>query len=436
MNSMRKWFAMVSALCILVWKGYTQPVDTPLYQAPETVAADGAWCWFSDPRARYYKGNREQVYYGYISHRGDVMISSKNIKTDEIDDFVLHEELQIDDHNVPSILILPDKRLLVFYTEHNGRVFMRKSRYAENIREWEPEIVLMDDPVFKFTYTNPVLLAGENNRIYLFGRTVKRGGDFRDWYQYFIYSDDLGKTWSPRFVYLDNGGRNNPTYLKVTSDNQSRIDFLFTDGHPKIGSDVSVFHMYYQQGAFFQTDGAELASIENIPVKISEVDKVYDAGKDSVRAWIWDIVLDDKKHPVITYTRYPDETDHRYYYAYWDGSKWIDRQLANGGGWMPNLNQGDRVQEAHYSGGLVVDPVDVRSVYLSRKIDGFFEIERWKLSDDGNTWTADPITKHSDTHHMRPFAIRTPNQSILMWMSGDYNHYTKYKTSINGRFKQ
>src|SRR5690606_22461920 len=243
MNKMKNWVVTTSVVCILVWNGCTQPANTPTHQASEMAAANGAWCWFSDPRALYFKGDREQVYYGYISHQGDVMISSRDMQTSEVEEAVLHRELQIDDRNAPTILVLPNKQLLAFYNEHNGRVFMRKSRHPEDIREWEEEVVLLDDPVFKFTYTNPVMLAGENNRIYVFGRAVRKGGDFSDWYQYFMYSDDLGETWSPRTVYLDNEGRNNPTYLKVTSDHQSRIDFLFTDGHPKIGNDVSVFHL-------------------------------------------------------------------------------------------------------------------------------------------------------------------------------------------------
>jgi hypothetical protein len=108
----------------------------------KVVAEDAAWCWFSDPRAVYHKGLYERIYYGYINSKGDVVVSSRDLKTKNIKTFVLHKELQIDDHNVPSILFMPDGRILIFYTEHNGRFFMRKSKNPEDIDSWEDERVI------------------------------------------------------------------------------------------------------------------------------------------------------------------------------------------------------------------------------------------------------------------------------------------------------
>src|SRR5210317_2171915 len=86
------------------------------------LTTDGAWCWFSDPRAIYHRGEREQVYFGYINSQGDVCIGSQDLHSEEIRSFVLHDTLEIDDHNVPSILVLPGGKLLAFYNEHNGNV--------------------------------------------------------------------------------------------------------------------------------------------------------------------------------------------------------------------------------------------------------------------------------------------------------------------------
>src|SRR5690606_30431542 len=90
----------------------------------EKIADDGAWCWFSDPRAVYHNGQSETVYFGYINSIGDVMIGSKDIKSGKVDHFALHDSLQIDDHNVPALIVLPDGKLMAFYNEHNGNVFM------------------------------------------------------------------------------------------------------------------------------------------------------------------------------------------------------------------------------------------------------------------------------------------------------------------------
>src|SRR5690606_17477730 len=168
--------------------------------------------------------------------------------------YLLHEKLQVDDHNVPSILFLPDGKILTFYTEHNGKFFMRKSKNAEDISEWEDEIALSFGLNDEFvTYSHPVMLSGENNRIYMFFRSRnRRTGASQDvnWKQNYTYSDDLGKTWSNAKAYLTSKGSHHKIpYLKVVSDHKSKIHFLFTDGHPKV-SRSSVYHAYYEKGKF------------------------------------------------------------------------------------------------------------------------------------------------------------------------------------------
>lgn len=397
----------------------------------ETLTEDGVWCWFSDPRAIYHKGEKEQLYFGTINSRGDVLINSKDLNTGEVKTFILHDSLEVDDHNVAAILILPDGKLLTFYNEHNGDVFMRKSVHPEDITAWEPErVICRSTQEYRYTYTNPVQLSGENGRIYIIGRKVGPTRSFENWWQYIKYSDDEGQSWSEDIVFLDNEGRKNPPYLKVATDHESRIDFLFTDGHPKIGPDVSVFHLYYQDGAFHQTDGASLADWKQLPIPIKTVNKVYDAAPTQVRGWIWDIILKDGQ-PYITYARFPSEADHIYHYAYWEEGAWVDHEIVNSGSWMVNLRQGDQVREAHYSGGVVLNPRDPKDLFLSRNVAGKFEIEHWELKAD-NTWSKKPVTQQSTMNNVRPYVVyHGPAERVyLLWMNGIYRHYTEYDMDI------
>lgn len=401
----------------------------------ETLTQDGVWCWFSDPRAIYHQGEEEKIYFGTINSRGDVLISSKDLTTGVIDTFILHDSLEVDDHNVPAILILPDGHLLAFYNEHNGDVFLRKSSRPEDISSWEAEqVICKATDEYRYTYTNPVRLSEENGRIYVIGRKVGPTRSFEHWWQYLKYSDDDGQTWSEDFIFLDNEGRKNPPYLKVATDHKSRIDFLFTDGHPKIGSDVSVFHMYYQDSSFFQTDGVLLSSFSRLPIAIKSVDKVYDAVPSQVRGWIWDIALKEDS-PFITYARFPSEADHIYHYAYWQDSTWVDEEVVNSGSWMASLRQGDVVREAHYSGGIVLDPNDPDHIYLSRDMAGKFEIEHRELLADG-LWVSTAITEDSDKNNVRPYVVygAPQDQAFLLWMHGIYRHYTEYDMGV--RMKQ
>lgn len=400
---------------------------------PETVAEDAAWCWFSDPRAIYHKGAKEAVYFGYINMKGDVMVRSLNLETKKIQEFNLHPQLQVDDHNVPSFLFLPDGKILAFYNHHNGDVFLRKTKNAEDITQWEEERVLVKQTkADRFCYTNPFMLSDENNRIYMFGRKITRSGTAKVYtatHTYFIFSDDYGRTWSERKILLDNSGRDTPPYVKYTSDHKSRIDILFTNGHPKLGNDVAVHHMYYENGSFYQTNGKKIADMNSLPVVIKNVDMVYNPDVTGVRAWIWDIALDKSKRPVVTYARYPSELGHQYYYAKWNGTKWLDQKVADAGPYITIIKPGRKLLEAHYSGGVVLDHNNPDHVYFARKVEGQYEIEHKNMKTGKQ---ASAITKNSNVDNLRPYVVdRKPgNEPIVMWMSGRYYHYTDFDTNL------
>lgn len=401
--------------------------------AYKVAAPDGAWCWFSDPRAVYHKGSTERIYYAYINSIGDVMISAMDVKTKKIQTAILHNKLEIDDHNVPAILFLPNGKILTFYSEHGGHFFIRKSRNAEDISEWENERMVTfgmnkDDDL---CYAHPVMLSGENNRIYMFFRidTGHDGGPYSSWGQYITYSDNGGDTWTKGQYYLNQKPFNNPIYVKISSDNTTRIDFAFTDGHPKIGP-ASVYHMFFEKGKFYQTNGNFIADLGQLPLQRENINKVYDVNISHTKSWIWDIALDRKRQPVITYTRYPDETDHRYHYARWNGKKWLDEELCKAGGMITVIESGEKVEEAHYSGGVVLDHNNPSNAYLSRQVNGIFEIEHWTRKH--NRWKMNKITDRSEASNLRPYVVANyPYKNpFVLWMNGLYRHYTRYKTAL------
>jgi len=413
--------------------GYSQ-TKSPSASTHQIAAKDAAWCWFADPRAVYHKGQEEKIYYGYINSKGDVLISSRDVKTKEIKTFVLHEKLQVDDHNVPSILFLPDGKILAFYTEHNGKFFIRKSKNAEDISAWEKEEVLSFGLNGEFiTYSHPVMLSDENNRIYMFFRSRnKRTGTNQDvnWKQNYSYSDDLGKTWANAKHYLTSKGSHNKIpYLKVVSDNKSKVHLLFTDGHPKV-SFSSVYHIYYENGAFHQTRGNVLAGINEIPLDVTKINKLYDFDKGKIKSWIWDIALNKKGYPVVIYAQYPSVNDHIYYYARWNGKKWMDKEIINSGGYITEPEKNGKVFEEHYSGGAVLDHHNPDNIYLSRQVNGVFEIEHWKLK--GEKWETTAITRNSTSKNVRPYVVDnyTGKQPIVLWMNGVYDYYTRYNTNL------
>lgn len=78
----------------------------------ELITDDGAWCWFSDPRA-VYVGNR--LIGGYVDKEGSIWAFSYDVTTDEKQYFKLYDKLDYDDHANPSFLKLADGRIVSFF---------------------------------------------------------------------------------------------------------------------------------------------------------------------------------------------------------------------------------------------------------------------------------------------------------------------------------
>jgi hypothetical protein len=88
--------------------------------------------------------------------------------------------------------------------------------------------------------------------------------------------------------------------------------------------------------------------------------------------------------------------------------------------------------EPHYSGGLILDKSAPENVYLSRPVNGIFELEHWHTPDHGQSWQRTPITHGSQCNNVRPFLASAPGsvEKLLFWMNGNYKHFTQYNTSI------
>lgn len=392
------------------------------------LSPDGAWNWCLDPRAVYVEGEFRRTHAGWMTHDGRLQIGSYDHADGSLAYFTLKEKWDVDDHNSNTFLALPDKRLLVFYARHNQPgLYCRKSSRPENVLEWGPEITVSNTP--RISYNHPVYLS-EEGRFYVFWRGPT-------WKPTFSSSSD-GEQWAASQVLLREKGQESDSirpYVKVVSDGKSAIHFAFTENHPAHESNNSIYYLKYEKGRFYRADGTPVGDMNHLPIRHGATDKVYDCQKGAARAWIWDVALDRVGRPVIAYIRFPNERDHRYHYARWTGQEWFDVEIVKGGGWFPQTPPGKRERELYYSGGLTLDHSDPSVVYLSRPVGGVFEIEKWKTEDGGKTWASRSITRDSKSPNVRPFVpwgYRGKEDHVL-WMHGEYVHYTKYSTSIRMR---
>jgi hypothetical protein len=410
--------------------------------AQSVLTSDGAWCWFSDPRAIYTHGKNAPIITGWVTRSGDIMAASLDLKSGKILQKRLYTKLETDDHDNPAFLQMADDRILTQYTWHGGS--KNGMGVIQNTTEKPLDITsFSDSTVFKpqtpellkkfvretYTYANPFMLSAEKNKIFSFGRWVGYKPNF-------ITSTDNGKTWSDPVVVITSKelNTNNRPYVKYFSDGISKIHLIFTDGHPNAEPLNSVYYCYYEKGAFWRADGSKITDVDQLPFNPSDASVVYKAKAETGKAWIFDIVIDKKGRPVVAYTRYPTNEKHQYYYAVYETGKWTDNHIIDSGKWFPQTPDGKKEREENYSGGLTIDPVDPSVVYFSHEINNIFEISKGKTPDLGKTWKITPVTRNSTLDNVRPVIPRykkAGDKNVLLWMQNrKYIHYTDYDTSI------
>ncbi len=402
----------------------------------ETLTVDGAWCWFSVPRAIYKHKNSDEIVTGWVTSDGSIEAVIFNTTTVEKKIQTIQAAIDKDDHANPSFLELDNKDVLLTYTKHFD-AGVRLHRLESNESKFGDEnfIPVFNEEQFKLyprkgvTYANPFSLSEEDGRIYCFGRWTGFKPNM-------MWSDDNGSSFSPAKVYITNKPFNdsNRPYVRYYSDGKSKIHIAFTDGHPRKEPTNSIYYAYYENGAFWRADGTRICTLENIPFEPREATMVYNATEESGRAWIYDITADKNGNPVIAYARYPEETEHLYHYTVYDDKKWKDQFLCNSGKWFPQTPEGAHEPEPHYSGGMAIHPLNTKIIYISREINGIFEIEKWE-SKNNKSWKKTAITSNSEYDNVRPVIpknMRKGDQTILLWMVNEkYIHYNRYKTRID-----
>lgn len=412
--------------------------SVPAGESYRSITDDGAWCWFSDPRAIHFKGQQNKTYSGWVDSLGNIVVGTYDHKTGKIETNILHRRFEKDDHDNPSFLMDGDGRLMVFYTKHatgNSPIFLARAGEPERISAWEPlQTLRLNDTIAyaglsnTYTYTNIVRLSDEDNKLYLFWR----GADFKP---NFSVSTNNGLTWDrgkimvlPERIYRDRR-----PYMKVASNNKDVIHFAFTDGHPHVEPTNSIYYVKYHRGALYKANGEKIMDWSALPINPAQADVVYNAAESKEKAWIWDIAEDKDGRPVVVYAKFPTDSTHVYYYGIFHDGKWNNYKLTDAGGWFPETRPGERQREPNYSGGIVLDHSDPSLVYLSRENNGVFEIERWSTNDRGRHWQVQAITTNSRNDNVRPFVIRDhQDDSVrLMWMNVEkYFHYTDYRGAI------
>lgn len=433
MKCIRKMYSSAFLACCLLVSGVNAQQynwETPPYAEDYAfITNDGAWCWFSDPRAIYIDN---KMFGGFVDKEGSIWAFSYDPTTQEKQQCKLMDKLDYDDHANPSVMALPDKRIAIFFSAHGGTknspIYYAVSKNPADISAWNKlqEVDPKMEGNLGVCYSNPFMLSDENNKTYVFFR----GRNFKP---NFITTNDF-KNWSDPVTLVVNDsiyGKGGRPYMKAASNNKNKIFFAFTDAHPRDRATNSIYFMMYKDGKLCGADG-RVISDKIQPVSPSMTDKVYDATKTFDKAWIWDIAFDKEENPVLVYARFSQiDGAHSYWYARWNGTKWENHLITKAGPWFQRNdynNKSNIERENNYSGGVYLDHNNPSVLYTSRPINNVFEIEKWTFTDGKDKWKTEAVTQDSERDNVRPFVVRNypDDQPNVLWM---YNYkYPGFKS--------
>jgi hypothetical protein len=203
--------------------------------AVNTITGKGAWCWFADPRAVYYEnqsGTIRSTYIGYIDVHGNIKATQIDHLTNKTSEVLIRSWFQPDDHNNPTFLVLPDERVMIFYSRHTDEpcFYYRISRKPGDISTLGKEIRLETDD--NTTYPSPFILSDDPDHIYLCWRGI-------GWHPTIARltmpdkEDKVRFDWGPyQILQSQEGGRGVRPYAKYMSNGKDKIYLAYTTTHP------------------------------------------------------------------------------------------------------------------------------------------------------------------------------------------------------------
>ncbi len=414
---------------------------------PMVFNDNAGWCWYQDERVIVHDN---KLIMGSVadasgpdgsSRDGNIEVTTYDLNNGGMPiTFVLHANLQGDDHDLPAFLALPDDRILAMYSKHSSDRYIRRriTSNPNDTSQWQPELI--EERNASVCYSNLFRLSAENGRIYDF----YRGENYNPNY---IVSDDDGQSWYYGGHLIRKDGHR--PYVKYASNNIDTIHFITTEGHPR-NYDNSIYHGYIFDGGIYRSDGTKIQNLTDGPVAPEQLTRVFPGDADNV-AWTTDIHLDINGNPYIAFSVQKDGAglpsgqggfDIRYYYSRWDGSGWHVSEMAYAG---TKLYAG----EDDYSGLVALDPQNPDIVYISTDANPYsgeplvssadsqrhYEIFRGTTTDMGENWTWAPITRNSIQDNIRPIVpIWDGPYTILLWTRGKLTTFTNFNLAIVGLF--
>jgi hypothetical protein len=421
---------------------------------------NGAWCWYQDERA-ILDPARGKIVLGSVASSAGAGGSLRNgtvesvifdLQTGTPQRFQLWQA-GCDDHNAPGFILRPDGKYLAMYSEHYDRYNSRYRIYdgvswtTEQRFDWTK---IPGGTDYTIAYSNLYYLSSES-RMYAFARANHRCPNL-------IVSTDMGDTWSFGGQLTTNSTNSyNKGYYKYWGNGLDRIDFIFTEEHPR-DNPTNMYHGYIKNGKSYASDGKlvddNIFDTLSIPTFL-QFTKIFAEGTvingDTMRR-CWNVDVQRYDDGVITAlitcranNNQPGGTtgnpppdvalnpDHRFIYCRYENSTWSYSHLGKAGWKMYNL-------EPDYTGLGALCSSDPNTVYISTSFDPrdgadvtIREIFKGVTTNKGVSWTWTPITQKSVRDNFRPIVPAWDSKNTaLLWWRGTYSTAQNFNAAVVG----
>jgi hypothetical protein len=418
-------FQAVFSMCVIIACLWIGASGCTIAEDPviERLSSNGAFDWFSAPKAVSIDDEDEKSYIQWVSSSGRLYAASYSHETRGIQTVAIKDEFEADDRNCGSWLVLTDNRLAASYSQLSGDgIYCRLTVNDEDISEWEDEVAVVSDS--GATGPQPLYLSDE--RLYYVFYADSAG------YPAYVTSEDL-ETWSEPIQLItlstepEEGKAPN---FRVKSDGKSDIHIVISSGHPDTVDDASLAYFRYRDGVFYSSTGGYVVNVDSLPIAFTALETVYN-GASSGPAWLWDLALDGSS-PVLAFVYFQSNTDHRYCYAKHIGSGWNVSDIVRAGSSFVDETEDEEQLQPLFSGGLSINHNAPGTVYLSRKDGDYFEIQRWKTGSNGDNWESSSISSESEENNVRPIVPvdYDGEHEFVVWMAGEYQDTDDYDMEL------
>ena len=337
-----------------------------------------------------------------------------------------------DNHWAPAVHRRPDDRLLLAYARHST-VHVAIASEPGSIDTWS----VTEHDLEIDNYPTPVRW---NDELWLFGRataTLGHGG-----WGYHVSRDD-GETWSEMHPFVESDIEGEWIYVLPYVDAANERMHL-TIGDQR-NDPSGVYHGYLADGTIHGSDGTpvhELGTPLRDKRRLTVIDETHHGPDEPDSMKMHDLIVRDGV-PYAAWVSHETVSkdvggsagplpsgDYRAMWGRWDGDDWIISEICP---------MGSSFAENHYiSGGVYLDDQDPTVARASVECeDRNFQIQEWKTSDDGDTWThtrdlspAGPgwITP---TKRGRPTSVRGHQGEIpAVYFAGKYDRYDAMEARI------